>query len=179
MASRTVSEIQTIVRPFVEICFFRRAPQDLPNSIILLAIMLVAHTVTSILLNAVVLDGWRPLLAGLTDTLLVSILTGSILYLHGFTARIAQTLSAMTGTGAIISVVAIPLFTWHAGAQQSGSANPLAALLVFGIIAWSLAVSGHILRHALSVPYVLGILVAVAFYGVSYTVFSSLFWTTT
>lgn len=178
MASRTVSEIQTIVRPFVEICFLRRAPQDLPDSTILLAIMLVAHTVTSILLNAVVLDGWSALLAGFTDTLLVSILTGSILYLHSFTARIAQTLSAMTGTGAIISLAAIPLFTWHAGAQQSGSANPIAALLVFVIVAWSLAVSGHILRHALSVPYVLGIVVAVAFYGISYTVFSSLFWST-
>ncbi len=176
MASRTVSEIQTIVRPFVEICFLKRAPQDLPDSSILLAIMLVAHTVTSILLNTVVLDGWGALLAGITDTLLVSILTGTILYLHSFTARIVQTLSAMTGTGAIISLVAIPLFAWHAGAQQSGSANPFAALMVFGIVAWSLAVSGHILRHALSVPYVLGILVAVAFYGISYTVFSSLFW---
>lgn len=178
MASRTVSEIQTVVRPFVEICFLKRAPQDLPNSAILLAIMLVAHTVTSILLNTVVLDGWSALFAGIIDTLLVSILTGTILYLHSFTARIVQTLSAMTGTGAIISLVAIPLFSWHAGAQQSGSANPFAALLVFGIVAWSLAVSGHILRHALSVPYVLGILVAVAFYGISYTVFNSLFWAT-
>jgi hypothetical protein len=82
----------------------------------------------------------------------------------------------MTGTGAIISLVAIPLFSWDVGAQQSESTNPVAALLVFGIVAWSLAVSGHILRHALSIPYLLGILVAVAFYGISYTVFGSLFW---
>ncbi len=176
MASRTVSKIQTVVRPFAEICVLKRAPQDLPNSAFLLLITLVAHTVTSILLNAVVLDGWTAILAGVTDTLLVSILTASILYLHSFTSRIVQSLSAMTGTGAIISVVAIPLFTWHAGAQQSGSPNAIAALLVFGIVAWSLAVSGHILRHALSVPYALGIVVALAFYAISYTVFSSLFW---
>ena len=176
MASRTVSEIQAIVRPFVEICLLKRAPQDLPDSTFLLAIMLVAHTVTSILLNAVVLDGWNAMLAGLTDTLLVSILTASVLYLHSFSARFVQTLSAMTGTGTIISLVAIPLFSWNVGAQQSESANPVAALLMFGIVAWSLAVSGHILRHALTIPYLLGILVAVAFYGISYTVFSSLFW---
>lgn len=176
MASRTISEIQTIVRPFVEICLLRRAPQDLPDSTFLLAIMLVAHTVMNILLKAVVLDGWNAILAGVTDTLLVSILTASILYLHGFTARIVQSLSAMTGTGALISLVAIPLFSWHAGAQQSGSVNAVGTLMVFGMVVWSLAVSGHILRHALSVSYLLGILIAVAFYGISYTVFSGLFW---
>lgn len=177
MTSRTLSEIQAVVRPFAEICVLKRTPQDLPSSAFLLAITLLAHTVTSIVLNAVVLEGWNAILAGITDTLLVSILTGSILYLHSFTSRIVQTLSAMTGTGAIISLLAIPLFSWQAGAQQSGSPSGLAALLVFGIVAWSLAVSGHILRHALSVPYMLGIVVAVAFYAISYTVFSSLFWT--
>lgn len=177
MTSRTISEIQTIVRPFVEICLLRRGPQDLPGSTFLLAIMLVAHTVMSILLNAVVLNAWNAILAGVIDTLLVSILTGSILYLHGFKTRIVQTLSAMTGTGAIISLLAIPLFSWNAGAQQSGSVSAVGSLMVFGIVVWSLAVSGHILRHALSVSYFLGILIAVAFYGISYTVFSKLFWT--
>lgn len=177
MTSRTISEIQTIVRPFVEICLLRRAPQELPHSTFLLAIMLVAHTVLSILLNAVVLDGWTAILAGVTDTLLVSVLTASLLFLHGFKARIVQTLSAMTGTGAIISLLAIPLFTWHAGAQQSGTVSAPGSLMMFGIVVWSLAVSGHILRHALSVSFFLGILIAVAFYGISYTVFSGLFWT--
>lgn len=175
MTSRTVSEIQTIVRPFVEICFLRRGPQDLPDSTFLLVIMLVAHTVTSILLSAIKLDVLNASLAGIMDTILVSALTGVILYLHGLKARIVQTLSAMTGTGAIITLAAIPLFTWLDGAQQSGASNPIAALLVLGIIAWSLGVSGHILRHALSIPYILGILIAFAFFWISHTVYGSLF----
>lgn len=175
MASRTVSEIQTLVRPFVEICLLRRGPQDLPNSAVLLAIVLVAHTVMSMLLSAVTLDVWNALLAGITDTILVSVLTGTLLYLHRLKARIVQTITAMTGTGAIISLVAIPLFIWLHGAQQSGAGNPVAALLVLGLIAWSLGVSGHILRHALSIPYVLGIVIAFAFFWISHSVFSSLF----
>lgn len=175
MASRTVTEIQTLVRPFVEICVFRRGPQALPDSIFLLAIALVAHTVMSILLSAVTLDVWNAFLAGITDTLLVSALTGSLLYLHRLKARIVQTITAMTGTGAIITLVAIPLFTWLHGAQQSGAGSPIAALLVLGLIAWSLGVSGHILRHALSIPYILGIVIAFAFFWISHTVFSSLF----
>lgn len=175
MASRTVSEIQTVVRPFVEICVLKRGPQDLPDSTILLSIMLVAHTVMTMFLSAITLDIWNAFLAGVMDTLLVSILTGSVLYLHHLKARIVQTLTAMTGTGALITLVAIPLFTWLHGAQQSGAGSPVAALLVLGLIAWSLGVSGHILRHALSIPYILGILVAFAFFWISHTVFTSLF----
>lgn len=179
MASRTVSEIQTIVRPFVEICLLRRGPQDLPDSALLLVIVLVAHTFLSILLNAVILNGWTAVLAGITDTLLVAVLTGAIVYLHGFTARIVPTITAMAGTNAIITLAATPLFAWSYAAQQSGADNSFAALLVFGIVAWSLAVWGHILRHALSIQYALGILVALAFYGISYAVFTNLFPVTT
>lgn len=175
MASRTVSEIQTLVRPFVEICLLRRGPQDLPDSMVLLAIALVAHTLMSIVLSAVTMDVLDALLAGIIDTLLVSILTGLLLYLHRLKARIVQTITAMTGTGAIITLVAIPLFTWLHGVQQSGAGNPIAALLVLVLIAWSLGVSGHILRHALSIPYVLGIVIAFAFFWISHSIFSSLF----
>lgn len=175
MSSRTVAEIQTLVRPFVEICVLRRGPQDLPVSTLLLGIMLVAHTVSSILLSAVTLNVWKALMAGITDTLLVALLTGSLLYVYRLQARIVQTLTAMTGTGAIITLVAIPLFTWLQSGQQAGQGSPLAALLVLGIIAWSLGVSGHILRHALSIPYFLGILIAFAFFWISHTVFNALF----
>lgn len=175
MSSRTVSEIQVLVRPFVEICVLRRGPQDLPVSTLLLGIMLVAHTVSSTLLSVVTLDVWKAIMAGIVDTLLVAALTGSLLYLHRLKSRIVQTLTAMTGTGAIITLAAIPLFTWLKGAEAAGSGSPIAALLVLGLIAWSLGVSGHILRHALSVPYILGILIAFAFFWISHTVFNSLF----
>lgn len=175
MASRTVTEIQAIVRPFVEICLLRRRPQDLPSSIVLFALAAGFHTIMSILLSATMLNAWKAILAGITDTLLIIFLTGTLLYAHRLKPRILQTLTAMTGTGAIITLVAIPVFGWLHAIKQSGGGNPLAGLLVLGLIAWSLAISGHILRHALSIPYFLGIFIAFVFFWISHSVFTYLF----
>jgi hypothetical protein len=170
----TVSEIQTVVRPFIEICALKRRPQDLPTSTLLLAVTLTTHTLSSILLSTVTLDFWKALLAGILDTLLVVVLSASLLYFYRLRPRILQTLTAMTGVGTVITLVAIPLFSWSQGAQQGGG-SPLAALLVLVVIAWSLAVSGHILRHALSVPYYLGIFIAFGFFWISHSLFITLF----
>lgn len=175
MSSRTVAEIHTLVRPFLEICILRKGPQDLPASGLLLGIAVCAHTLTSILLSVVTLNGWRAILAGITDTALVMVLTGTLLYAHRQKARIVQTLTAMTGTGAIITLVAIPIFNWLYNIQASGGGSPLAGLLVLGLIAWSLGISGHILRHALSIPYFLGIFIAFVFFWISHSVFTTLF----
>ena len=177
MASRTVSEIQTLVRPFAEICLFRRGPQNLPSSVMLLAIVMVAHTIVSIFQNALILDLGTALLAGFTDTLLVATLTGLLLYLLGFAARIVQTITAMTGAGAIIMLAVLPPAAWVISAERSGTANPIAALLVYFGLFWFVGVTGHILRHALSVPLVFGVIIAFAYYGISYAVFNFLFWT--
>lgn len=175
MASRTVAEIHTLVRPFVEICILRKGPQDLPASGMLLGISVCAHTLTSIVLSVVTLNGWRAILAGITDTLLVLFLTGTLLYAHRQKTRLLQTLTAMTGTGAIITLVAIPIFAWLYSIERSGGGSPLAGLLVLGLIAWSLGISGHILRHALSIPYFLGIFIAFVFFWISHSVFTTLF----
>lgn len=175
MVSRTVNEIHSLVRPFLEICILRKGPQDLPASGLLLGIAVCAHVLMSILLSVVTLNAWQAVLAGLTDTLLVLILTGTLLYAHRQKTRIVQTLTAMTGTGAIITLVAIPVFSWLYSLQSSGSGSPLAGLLVLALIAWSLGISGHILRHALSIPYFLGIFIAFVFFWISHSVFTSLF----
>lgn len=175
MASRTVAEIHTLVRPFVEICILRKGPQDLPASGLLLGIAVCAHTLTSIVLSVVTLNGWRAVVAGVTDTLLVLFLTGSLLFAHRQRTRLLQTLTAMTGTGAIVTLVAIPIFSWLYAIERSGGGSPLAGLLVLGLIAWSLGISGHILRHALSIPYFLGIFIAFVFFWISHSVFTTLF----
>ena len=174
MPLSTVFEIHTVVRPFIEVCTLKRRPQDLPASTLLLGITLATHTLASILLSTVTLEFWKALMAGIVDTLLVVVLSASLLYLCRLGARIPQTVTAMTGTGTIITLVAIPLFSWSQNAQQ-GDGSPFAALLVLGVIAWSLAVSGHILRHALSVPYFLGIFIAFGFFWISHSLFITLF----
>ena len=169
------SSLRAIVDPFIQICLLRRGPQDLPFSGILLAITLIAHTVMSVLLSTVALSATRALLSGVVDTVLLVVLTGALLYAQRRNTRVIQTLTALAGTGAIITLAALPVSGWLHGADQAAGEGGFAVLLLLILTGWSLAVTGHIFRHALSVPYFLGLVLAAAFYWISISVFRALF----
>jgi len=169
------SSLRAIIDPFIQICLLRRGPQDLPTSGILLAIALTAQTVMTILLSGVTLSVPGALLSGVVDTALLVVLTGTLLYVQGRNVRVVQTLTALAGTGAIITLVALPLSGWLHGVDQAAGEGGFALLLLLILTGWSLAVAGHIFRHALSVPYFVGLVLAVVFYWISISVFRALF----
>ena len=51
----------------------------------------------------------------------------------------------------------------------------IATLLLLLIVGWSVTVFAHVLRHALSVPFVLGLVLAIVFYWISISVFQTVF----
>lgn len=171
----SLSSLRAIINPFVQICLLRQGPQFLPNSVILLAIALTAHTVMSILLANVSLSVFSAVFSGIVDTTLLVVLTVTLLYVQRRNARVIQTVTALAGTGAIITFVALPISGWLHGADPSAGEGGFALLLLLILTGWSLAVAGHIFRHALSVPYFLGLILAVVFYGISISVFRALF----
>lgn len=173
-----LSQFQTlraIVDPFVQICLLRQGPQDLPTSGILLAIALIAHTVASVLMSNIQLGVTRAVLSGLIGTLLIVLLPGALLYAFKHGERIIQTVTALAGTGAIITFIALPLTGSLPDPEQRTGQGGFATLLLLILIGWSIAIVGHIFRHALSIPYFLGLLLAGGFSVVSFLIFEVLF----
>jgi len=167
--------LRALISPFVNLCLLRVAPQDLPASWLLVGLTLVAYTLSGVLVSNVSLSTGHALLAGLTDTGLLCVLTVSLLYVQRVPARLPQTLTALAGTGTLFGVVALPVTSWLHTAHQAGEDTSLPALLLVGLIGWSLAVAAHILRHALSTVFFLGLVIAIAFYWISLQVLGSLF----
>jgi len=167
--------LRAIVNPFIQICLLRQGPQDLPTSGILLAIALTAHTVMSIVWSNISLNAISALLSGLLDTLLLVVLTATLLYAQRRKARVVQTLTALAGTGTIITFLALPVSGWLQGVDQSAGEGGLAVIMLLLLMVWSLAVVAHIFRHALSIPYFFGLVLAVVFYGISISAFRALF----
>ncbi len=169
------SSLRAILSPFIQICLLRQGPQDLPTSGILLAIALTAHTVISILLSNMSLSVASALLSGLVDTALLVVLTGVLLYVQRRNTRLIQTLTALAGTATILTTIALPISGWLHGADQAAGEGGFALLLLLIVTGWSLAVAGHIYRHALSVPFFVGLVLAVVFYWISVSVFRAMF----
>jgi len=146
----------------------RDGPQDLPPGHAPLVLAVLGYIGASALSMSVGRTPEHPVgIIALAVTLPV-ILVRIVLTLRGHPARWLQTLTALFGTGALLSVLSLPL-------SLAGSEPPtpviLASLLLFG---WSFAVDAHIWRHALEASFAVGLAVAVVLFTVSMFVINSL-----
>ena len=167
--------VGALIHPFVRICLLRMRPQDLPSSGMLLVLVLAAHTVAGVAVASVNLRFGHALAAGVIDTALMCGLTTGLLMLRTLRERTVQTLTALAGAGAVIGFVAWPVSLWLHDAHQANAPSPALGVLVLAVLGWSLTVSAHVLRHALSAPFYIGLLISIAFYWISVRILSGLF----
>jgi hypothetical protein len=147
-----------VARQLLDIALLRRGPQDLPYSPTLLVLAISASALASLVARGA---SGMPLLS------LVLIVAYTAAFLHGvlqmrqLTARFVQTATAVFGTDALITLVALPLL----GAFTASGTQPAAgALLAYlALVAWNVAVLAHILRNALDTGLGKGALWAVAY----------------
>jgi hypothetical protein len=153
---------------FLDICLFRKGPQDLPASLPLLKTCLLAYGLSGLL----VLMIGAPVPVALLQILLDMVLLGGLLYLalilYRHPKRFEQTLSALTGTGTLMGLLALPLMSWiaHKGAGDGGE---LPSMLLLGLMVWSVAIMAHILRHAFNTSVWAGALYALGYTFLSWT----------
>jgi hypothetical protein len=140
----------------VNICLLRANPQDLPTSSTLTVATILFYYAADI----VAALAWVPLerawVAATADTFLLCALAHLALKLHQRLERVRQTLMALAGCGAVFALVA----TLVGSVVPDG---PSSLYVSLPALFWLLAVYGHILRHALEVPYAVGVVATGAY----------------
>jgi hypothetical protein len=155
------SDINSWMRSWILLCLLKRAPQDDPRSGGALALALLLYALASVL-QAHISVSWAAA-AGMTllDLVVMAGFSYLVLSLRGFTARLAQTLTALAGAGAVLGLAALPVMQMMLSAQQDERPATLAVLFWVAILVWSVAVPAHIYRHALSVNLAIGVMVTI------------------
>ncbi|MEO5703297.1 MAG: hypothetical protein ABIQ54_05380 [Gammaproteobacteria bacterium] len=156
--------MSNILRIFIAICMLRAKPDDVPSSATLLGTTLAAYLLVNLALASASLPLNKALLYALADTLVLCVLTHTLLLLRRLPARLTQTLTALAGTGALFGLVALPF-------AQLSELSPI----LFSLLIWSVAVTAHILRHALSVSFMMGVLASFGYLFVALMVTAALF----
>jgi hypothetical protein len=158
-----------------DICLLRAGPQDLPASRELLGLSMASYTLASFLLS---LPGY-PLVSAvqlaLMDAGLVVVFAVTALYLTGKTARLTQTLTALSGTGTLLGLIALPVIQLLASGKESGQPALLAGMLWLALFGWNLIVVAHIVRHALSVNFFVATGIAILYTLVAMQIINALF----
>ncbi len=132
---------------FLDIVLWRKGPQDLPSSSLLLWLAALAYVVISAVQLAVLGEtglAWFFFLA--LDPLLLTLCVWLMLKLYGHPERFLQTASAVLGTGAVLSLVLylplqVVLTLLHLGPDNGFSR--IVALVLLGTFA---LVTGRILQ---------------------------------
>jgi hypothetical protein len=139
-----------LLKMILELCLLRTAPQDLPSSRVGMGVALAAYAMADAITVIDRLTLENALLAAAVDTLLLAAASQLVLQWRHFENRATQTLTALAGSGALLSMLA-----WTGAALARGSLPPewiWAAFLV-----WYTLVFGHVLRHALSMSFAAGV----------------------
>lgn len=146
-------------RTLLDIALLRRGPQDLPCSNTLLAILVGASALSSLAAQG---QSRLPLITLMVILVYTAAFVHGVLQMKQLGARFTQTASAVFGTDALLTLVALPVL----GAMPPGDAQPppLAVVAYLALLIWNVAVLGHILRHALDTRMGVGVLWAVAYF---------------
>lgn len=160
--------MQALFNLFLDICLFRKGPQHVPPSVALLKACLLTYGLSGLLVLVLSTPAPVAILQILLDLVLLSGLVYLALTLHQRLRRFEQTLSALTGTGALMGLLALPLMSWIVHQQPSGDTQ-LPSLLLLALMVWSIAIMAHILRLAFETSVWVGALYALGYTFLSWT----------
>jgi len=164
-----------LITIWLDICLLRAGPQDLPASRTLLGLTVGSYLLVSLLLSLPGFPGGTAVLVAVLDLGLLVAFTTALLYFFGKWARLQQTLTALTGTGTLLGMLALPMVYLLSQGPEENFIAGLAALFWLFLFGWSLLVVAHIMRHALSIPFPYAIGIAVLYTLVALQLMAALF----
>ncbi len=151
--------MRSLLRLFWEVCLLRKGPQDMPFSRELLAILIAVGMGVDVLRLALAdtgMDFGGVLVFAVAALIFNLAFFGGLVVIAGYRARLVQTLIAWFGAMLLIGLIDLPLVLVLHFAPGVGTG---VALLFQILVIWSLLVTMHVLRHALSInPVLAGVL---------------------
>jgi hypothetical protein len=145
-----------LLKIFTDICLLRANPQDLPTSRFLMFAALIAYGLADVIGILDTLPLETAMLAAAVDTLLLIAVTQLALRFRNAANRLPQTLSALAGCGALLSMMA-----WASASLTQAWLPPG---WVWGpFLLWYIFVYGHVLRHALSLTLPVAVAVSLLY----------------
>lgn len=163
-----------LLRLFLDICLYRKGPQDCPASDFLLGLTIAANFIISSLVilsmtDTGILEAAGQAVLGLT--ILALFVTGA-LYITSKKERIGQTLTSAFACDSLISLLAASI-VFAAGVLPIGGA--FINLTLLALMIWQVAVLSHIMKNALSIPLLAAFTLTIIYFMASYRIILSVF----
>ena len=138
----------------------RRGPQDVPYAPPLLAVVLAVYAALSLAMHAMGGNAFHALAQMVLDVGLTLAATALLLRMAGYGARWVQTMTALAGSGVLLTLMAFPVAAAMTLTRIEGGGRLSLGVALLVLMVWSVMVSGVIYARALEVHRVAGIGIA-------------------
>ena len=162
---RRVRDVQQFLRIFLDIVLWRRGPQDLPVSGLLLGLTVAAYVAVSAAQLALLGETaatW--LFFVIVDPLLLAAWTWLVLRIYGRTERFTQTATAVFGASALLGFLVYLPIQVLLTAMEAGPESGLAQLLALALVVVFALVTGRILKLATETNMITGVAIALTYF---------------
>jgi hypothetical protein len=141
--------VQQFLKVFLDIVLWRRGPQDLPSSTLLVVLTLVAYEAVNLLQIALMeVSLSEMILYVLVDPVLLMGGLWLVMALFGRRERWPQTVSAVLGCSALLALaVSVPMMLLL-GPRMAGEPSVVVQLLALGLVIAFILVVGRIIQLA-------------------------------
>jgi hypothetical protein len=166
-SAREFTAVLPLVRTLFDITLLRRGPEHLPRSVVLLGMTVSLWLFAALAALALIqrfdeTDFFLSTFSAFVGVLCYAL----IVVLHGHRARTLQTVSAIIGAGALITLVFVAEYVLLTPFLGEVNAGLIATIILF----WSVPVEGHIIARAIDRHWYIGILLAVSVFIIQYLV---------
>jgi hypothetical protein len=158
---------------FADLCRMRVKPEHLPHSQFLMLFCIGCYFFLGLATSILEQGFGLAVLAAGADTGLMVGLTYIGLLMRDSAARAVQTITALTGTGALFELVGWPMVIFLQQLEEGESSS--LSLVLFALVIWNIMVIGNILRYALNVPMWVGTSIALLYIYITLRVVAVLY----
>jgi len=158
-----------LIKTLFDIVLLRKGPEAIPRSW-LLFLMTVLLWLFSALAALALIEQFddSDFFLGLFGGTIGLACYAALVVISGQSDRLSQTMSAIIGCGALISLAFVAEYVLLLPFLGSVSTSLIANL----ILLWSVPVEGHIIARAINRHWYIGILIAIAVFALQYFVYS-------
>ncbi len=160
-----------IITLIFNICLFKKAPQDLPYSVLLLKLLILIDLLISFLMFSIEVGFFKAFLQALVGVFLVLASAWLTVTIAKKPQRFCQAASALVGADALISFFALP----GMATMMTGYSSDLAFWVMTALMIWHWLVTGHIIRHVLEQTLAFGLGLGFLYILTTYQVMALLF----
>ncbi|HIF17712.1 MAG TPA: hypothetical protein EYG50_08425 [Cycloclasticus sp.] len=143
------NDYKMLLRLFLDLCLIKKGPQDVPDNTMLMKIVFFTYFMS----GTVLLSGNIPIIDAVIQALIDTVLIGLFMYVlvsfFSVPNRFNQSLIAIYGSGALITVFSTPFIFWVQTLSNNEQPTGAAGLVVFLIVCWSFVVMANIIRETI------------------------------